>query len=185
MAISLGKNHLRAWHMPPITVPPTAFYFIPMRLVSFPYRFTIARALHPGRNSWRRGNLLPSLSLKTTGGGAIQDGLLRLGRSLLCGPVGPAHGLDRAVAAPQPSRSRTRNYAPPRWGSSNTYQDSDKTGGSRAWQVATPESLSSRQGREGPLNAATPAIHPARSKRPGGPPTLLDAATPAHPVHGK
>jgi hypothetical protein len=34
--------------------------------------------------------------LKTMGGGAIQSGLLHLGQSFLCGPVGPAHGLDRA-----------------------------------------------------------------------------------------
>ena len=79
--------------------PATDMVFLDMdRLLSqYARHRPIARALHPGRDSWRCGILLPRrFSLKTTGRGAVQSGLLRLGRSLLCGPVGPAHGLDRA-----------------------------------------------------------------------------------------
>jgi hypothetical protein len=50
--------------------------------------------------------------LKTTGSGTLRSCLLCLGRPLLCRPVGLAHGLDHAVAVPQPPRTSESRPTP-------------------------------------------------------------------------
>jgi hypothetical protein len=79
----------------------------------FALRGDIARALDSGPGPPRpRDALLPSRRpLETMGSGRLRSGLLRIGRSSLCGPVGLAHGLDRAQLR-RPSRTQLWPRAP-------------------------------------------------------------------------